>query len=223
MTKKNILLLSGADSSDNYEALKHIKQKYPQFKKLCFVPAQQEGSEQEFHQIKKDFKIKLKYNSVVFSPLESLTTSEVKENIINSDVLFLGGGNTFDFFENLQKKKLFSTLKKFLKEGKLIVGLSAGGILLTPSLMMACYPSKDADEYNSNLKNLKGFNLLPFEVCPHYKNSAQMNKDLTTYSALHDLPIYGIRDGGFISLDDTGNFYSSGTPMFYRGEKLQLT
>jgi len=222
MNKKNILILSGVDSSDNYEALKYIKEKYPKFKKLCYVPAQEEGSKDEFKQIKKDFKTKLKFTNLVCTPLESLSAGDVKKRILDADVLFLGGGNTFDFYENLQAKKLSSTLKKFLAEGKLIIGLSAGGILLTPSLMMACYPSKDADEYNSNLKNLKGYGYLPFEVCPHYKNSKQMNKDLITYSALHDLPVYGVRDGGFIALDEAGSFYSLGTPMFYRGEKLRL-
>jgi len=220
--KNNILLLSGTDSSDNKEALEYIKRTYPKFKTMCFVPAHEEDSEDEFRQLKKDFKQKLKFKNVVFSPLESLSAKQVKLNIQKSDVLFLGGGNTFEFFENLQRKRLQSTLKNFLKEGKLIIGLSAGGILLTPSLMMACYPSKDADEYNAKLKNLKGFDFLPFEVCPHYKNSKQMNKDLITYSALHDLPVYGIRDGGYIGLNEKGSFYADGTPMFYRGEKLQL-
>jgi len=220
--KKNILLLSGADSSDNFEALKYIKKTYPKFKKLCFIPAHEEGSEFEFRQIKRDFKTKLKFSHTALCPLETLSSKEIKENIIKADVVFLGGGNTFEFYESLQKKRVLSALKKFLKEGKLVIGLSAGGIVLTPSLLMACYPSQDADEYNANLNDFKGFGLIPFEVCPHYKNSNQMNKDLITYSALHDLPVFGVRDGGYIALNEAGSFYSKGTSMFYRGEKLRM-
>ena len=49
-----------------------------------------------------------------------------------------------------------------------------------------------------------------------------MNKDLITYSALHSLPVFGVKDGGFLAINENGSFYTAGTPMFYRGEKLNL-
>ena len=218
--KKNIILLSGVDSSDNKEALNYIKLHYPKFKKLCFIPAQKEDSEAEFKQIKKDFKTKLKYTDVTYTPLEDYPTKDIKQRVEKSDVLFLGGGNTFSFFEMIHRKRLSSVFKNHLKSGKLIVGLSAGAIVLSPSLLMACYPTKDADEFDADLKDLKGLSLLPFEVCPHYKNSAKMNKDLMTYSALHKHPLYGIKDGDFIAIGEKGSFFSGKTPLFYRGEKV---
>jgi dipeptidase E len=218
--KKNIVLLSGVDTSDNYKALSYIKYSYPKFKKVCFIPAQKEGSESEYKQITKDFKNKLKYKEVFYTPLEDYSSKDIKDRVESSDVLFLGGGNTFSFFEMIQKKRLASTFKKHLSLGKVIVGLSAGAIVLTPSLLMACYPSKDADEFCADLKDMNGLGFTNFEVCPHYRNSSKMKKEISTYSALHRYPVYGIKDGEFIAVGDKGAFFSGETVLFYRGEKL---
>lgn len=222
MKSKNIILLSGVDTSDNVEALKYIKQKYPKFTKVCYIPAEKIDSDEEVQRAKRDFKKHVKISKFELAILEDENSKNVKDKIKRADILFLGGGNTFHFFDNIKKRGLKSTLKSHLKAGKLIVGLSAGGIVLTPSLMMACYPSKDADGCHDKRKDLKGLGFLPFEVCPHYKNSKHMNKDLLVYSSLHNLPLYGIKDGDFVAVGDEGVYFSNKTTLFFHGEKVRF-
>lgn len=222
MSKKNIILLSGVDTSDNAAALKYIKDKYPKFNKVCYIPAEKIDSDEEVKQAKKDFKKILRSLRFETAILEDEKSSDVKNKIKSADIVFLGGGNTFHLFDNIKKKGLKASLRAHLKAGKLIVGLSAGGIVLTPSLMMACYPSKDADDCNVKRKSLKGLDLLPFELCPHYKNSKNMVKDLLVYSSLHGFPLYGVRDGDFIAVGDEGVYFSSKTSLFFHGEKVQF-
>ncbi len=222
MSSKNIILLSGVDTSDNIEALKYIKEKYPKLKKVCYIPAEVQDSEGEMKQALKDFKKYVKATRFEIAVLENENAASIKKKIETSDILFLGGGNTFHFFDNIKKKGLLTAFKKHLKNKKMIIGLSAGGIVLTPSLMMACFPSKDADECNVQRKDFKALNLLPFEVCPHYKSSKNMIKDLLAYSSLHNPPLYGIKDGDFIAVGDEGVYFSNKTALFFHGEKVQF-
>ncbi len=222
MKSKNIILLSGVDTSDNIEALKYIKEKYPKFKRLCYIPAEKLDSKDEIKCAKKDFKKHIKGLIFETAILEDETSKEIKEKIRKADIVFLGGGNTFHFFDNIKKRGLKSALSAHLKTGKLIVGLSAGGIVLTPSLMMACYPSKDADGCHDKREDLRGLNFLPFEVCPHYKSSKHMNKELLVYSSLHNPPLYGVKDGDFIAVGDAGVYFSSRTSLFFHGEKVRF-
>ncbi len=222
MSSKNIILLSGVNTSDNIKALRYIKEKYPKFKKICYIPAEPWGLKDEIKQMLKDFKNYVCATQFKVAALENESLNQIKQKIKTSDIVFLGGGNTFYFFDNIKKKRLFSTFKKHLNNGKIIIGLSAGGIVLSPSLMMACFPSKDADECNLERKDFKGLNLLPFEICPHYKSSKNMIKDLLAYSSLHSSPLYGIKDGDFIAIGDEGVYFSSKVDLFFHGEKVQF-
>ncbi len=222
MSSKNIILLSGMDTSDNIDALRYIKEKHPKFKKICYIPAQAQGSEGEIKQALKDFKGYVKATCFKTAVLEHESSNEIKKKIKTSDIVFLGGGNTFYFFDNIKKKRLFLSLKRHLQNKKMIIGLSAGGIVLSPSLMMACFPSKDADECNVERKDFKALSFLPFEICPHYKNSKNMTKDLLAYSSLYNFPLYGIKDGNFIAIGDEGVYFSNKIDLFFHGEKVEF-
>ncbi len=221
--KHNIMVLSGVDTSDNLEALKFISLNYPKFKKVCYIPAEIEDSEGEVRQALKDFTKIVKIKRFELAALENEKSQSVKSKIKKADILFLGGGNTFHLFDQIKKHKLKSCFSSFLKEGKLIVGLSAGGIVLSPSLLMACFPSKDADDCDVNRLDFRGLDLMPFEVCPHYKSSAHMMKDLMIYSSLHRPPLYSLKDGDFISIGEKGVHASSRVQLFFRGEKINLS
>jgi dipeptidase E len=58
-------------------------------------------------------------------------------------------------------------LKKFIQDGGILTGLSAGAIMMTETIEMAGYPPFDCDENEDNLKNLKSLNLVDFYFFPH--------------------------------------------------------
>jgi dipeptidase E len=222
MPKKNIIILAGVDSTDNIPALKHIKTKYPSFKNLCYIPAEAEDSEYEIKSAKKHLSRFLGLKSFDSILLEFEKSFEVKAKIAKSQILFLGGGNTFNLYDNIKKHRLKKILKEHLKSGKLIVGLSAGGIVLGPSLMMACYPSKDADECSKLRSDFSALNLVDFEVCPHFKSSKNMIKELSVYSSLSKSVLYALKDGDFVAFGGDSIHFHGGVSVFSRGELLNL-
>jgi dipeptidase E len=60
--------------------------------------------------------------------------------ILDSDIVYLAGGNTFYFLEHLRRAGLLDVLRRFARQGGVLAGLSAGALLLTPHIALAGYP-----------------------------------------------------------------------------------
>jgi len=83
------------------------------------------------------------------------------------DVVFVMGGNTFEYLKRLRKTGLDKAIKNFVKRGGVYVGLSAGSYVICPTIEAASW--KHADVNTTGLKNLKGLNLVPFLLTAHFK------------------------------------------------------
>jgi dipeptidase E len=93
-------------------------------------------------------------------------------NLLNGcDILILSGGNTTFFLNNLKKKNLLDPIRAFAKkDDKGIIGISAGGIIMTPNINIGNLFEKEP------IKNEASLNLVDFEFCPHYtRNNAPNN------------------------------------------------
>ena len=107
-------------------------------------------------------------------PKENITFSQLnrkitKDDIKNIDVIFVMGGNTFEYLQRIRKTELDKVLKNFVKKGGVYVGLSAGSYVACPTIEAASW--KHADRNVVGLKNLKGLNLVPFLLTAHYENA----------------------------------------------------
>ena len=101
--------------------------------------------------------------------------------------------------------------------------MSAGAIILTPSIKSASYPQFDCDENVDNIKNFNSLGLVNFEFFPHYKNSERYNEELIYQSKNTSNPIYAARDGsGIIEKDEEIIFYGD-IWEFNKKNKLILT
>ena len=61
--------------------------------------------------------------------------------LLKSDLIFLGGGNTFYFLKHLKSTGLIDELKTFAANGGVLCGLSAGAIIMTPHVHTASFPT----------------------------------------------------------------------------------
>ena len=90
-----------------------------------------------------------------------------KTDLKDIDVVFVVGGNTFEYLKRLRKTGLDKAIKNFVKRGGVYVGLSAGSYVICPTIEAASW--KHADVNTTGLKNLKGLNLVPFLLTAHFK------------------------------------------------------
>jgi dipeptidase E len=91
-----------------------------------------------------------------------------KDELKNTDVIFVFGGNTFDYLDRIRKTGLDKAIKNFVKKGGVYLGLSAGSYVACPTIEAATW--KHADRNTMGIKNLKGLNLVPFLITAHFEN-----------------------------------------------------
>lgn len=144
------------------------------------------------------------------------------EKALRSDVIYLAGGNTFYFLKHLRKSGLLSTLRAFVESGGVLAGLSAGGLIMTPTIHLAGYPHFECDENEVELKNLNALNLVKFEFFPHYRDSKKMREALLSYSEESKYPIYACRDGGGIVFNGTQKNFFGDVFIFNKGHLFKL-
>jgi dipeptidase E len=137
------------------------------------------------------------------NPDERPTSDEI-DILMKSDVIYLAGGNTYTFLHLLRRSGLLPHLKAFAKSGGVLAGLSAGAILLTPSIGLAGIPQYDPDENEVGLRSarqLKALGLVEFEFSPHHSNDPRREKELLQYSRKIRKPVLSARDGSGVVIE----------------------
>jgi len=129
------------------------------------------------------------------------SNSKTTAILFRSQSIFLPGGNSYSFLSLLKKKRIFSLLEKYVNKGGILVGMSAGAIIMTPNINLAGIPSFDSDENKINLKSLKALGLVKFEFLPHFKKNKAYIKEVLDYSKKTKNIIYACPDGSGIKVD----------------------
>lgn len=82
------------------------------------------------------------------------------------DVIYINGGNPFYLLYHLKKSGADKIIAQLADQGVVIVGISAGGVVLDPNINIVDYFDKGMNTVN--LKNLTGLNIIPTVIYPHY-------------------------------------------------------
>jgi dipeptidase E len=147
-----------------------------------------------------------------------------ERTLLESDIIYLSGGNTFTFLHHLRRSGLLEVLARFARQGGVLAGLSAGGILMTPHIGLAGYPAFDRDENEVGLSKRaeKSLGLVNFEFFPHYRQSPRFLKALQDYSKRTRVPVYACRDGSGIVIEGDCFTAHGEVWLFDRGQTLKL-
>ena len=98
--------------------------------------------------------------------IEGKTENQVMNLLKLKDIIFVEGGNTFYLLRAMKKCNFEKIVRKLLKLGKVYIGVSAGSIVAGKTIKSAEW---GGDENIVKLKNLKGLNLVPFDIFVHYQ------------------------------------------------------
>ena len=108
----------------------------------------------------------------VYLELESGFNHEALNALLNCDVIHLSGGDTQRFLRSVKQRELNTVLKSFVKDGGAIVGVSAGAMLLTPSIASAALCG---DVITDEEAALSAISLVNFQFVPHVTDE-QLNQ-----------------------------------------------
>lgn len=113
-------------------------------------------------------------------------------DLLSHDAIHLSGGNTQVFLYLLKVNGLLDRLAEWARAGGLLIGTSAGAILMTPNVALdAIFTGDDP----SDVQDGAALDLIPFEFFPHLDKNDKYLPQLLTYSSLTSSTIAACRDG----------------------------
>jgi dipeptidase E len=145
-----------------------------------------------------DFEIISKDVEVHYFDLSDDFSDESLEEMLHYGTIYLSGGNTYIFLNDARKRRLYKILRKHLNNGGILVGASAGALMMTPTIDIA----DGFDENIFGLTDVKGFAFVDFEFFPHFEESHLDH--ITTYMENRDSQLYLCKDGDGIFCGDDG-------------------
>lgn len=117
------------------------------------------------------FKLKQEYYDQIGIELSSyydentLCSSKSVDCLSQYDAIHLSGGNTFKFLSWIRKYNLIDVLTEYVELGGVLIGTSAGSILMTPSIETAllCGDKNQSGETNFHAMGMTDFYYLPHQ------------------------------------------------------------
>ncbi len=142
---------------------------------LLFVGLASSFSDSYYDTVKLIYK-DLGCNCAYLKKKNIINNRDIVENKINTaDIIYFCGGDTIKLVDTLKEYDLIPLLQKAIDSDKVIVGMSAGAIMLckegySDSLKLR----NESDKYCF----IDGLNYLDISFCPHYENESDRASEL---------------------------------------------
>ena len=151
--------------------------------KLLFIPTASSDSPGYISDVKNHFGKKFGCNVDVLCLVQKKPSKkEIEEKILNSDIIYVGGGNTLKMMRIWRGLGVDKILKRAYERGIVLAGVSAGAICWFDS-----GHSNSLFYYNQkNWKyiNVKGMGLVKGIFCPHYDGAVGAAKRSEHFSQM---------------------------------------
>lgn len=159
----NIFLLSMTDNlnTDLASALRNEISK--RGNRVAYISsAPQSGDRLYYLSTLQDYKAIDNGIEVDYFDLSDNFSEEALNKLAHYGVVYLSDGNTYTFLDSARKRNLRSVLEKVLNDNGLLIGVSAGALMMTPTIELA------KSENLISIEDPIGFGFVPFEFFPHY-------------------------------------------------------
>ena len=116
-----------------------------------------------------------------------MTDTNIKEKILNSDIIYIGGGNTKFMLAEWEKVNLKEYLLEAYNKGTLVAGFSAGAY---------CW-------FKYNYEMIEGFGLIDAIICVHYEDKSEEKvNEFYNNIKLNNLPGIALDNGAAIKYSE---------------------
>lgn len=184
-------------------------------RRIGYVPSGPEP-DRRFYKEKQSYYSKLGLDLSVFLDTGNPVDIAELSSLLECDAIHLPGGDTQSFQRILKANDLLQPLGDWARQGGVLIGTSAGAILMTPNVAVdAMFKGDDP----SSVKDGEGLDLVPFEFFPHLNKSADYLPRLQSYSLENSRNIAACPDGDGIIVRD-GKIESVGAIVWVRGGEI---
>ena len=149
------------------------------------------------------------------------TATDPRKAVMDTDVVFIGGGNTFRLLKALYDSDLLEVIRDRVANGMPYIGSSAGANVAGPTIKT----TKDMPIVQP--PSFDALGLVPFQISPHYldpdPNSTHMGETqeerILQFLEENDTPVAGLREGAMVRMENGATILkgSSGARIFRKG------
>lgn len=139
------------------------------------------------------------YSQLALSQLKSIGFSEVdfydfendgQKDLSTYDVIYVCGGNTFKLMKFSKEFNFDKGIKSLLKKGGVYIGVSAGSLIIGPSIKIAGEVNPDPNEVG--LVDFNGFSIVDYIIFPHY--SSEFEEDIKSFEVKNNIRVERINN-----------------------------
>lgn len=124
---------------------------------ICFLP---QASKEDSSYIVRFYETFLQLGAIPSHvSLFGSVSNAWKEQLLNQDIIYVGGGNTKSMIALWQAWKVDETLQQAYEKGVILCGVSAGAI---------CWFKEGVTDSTKPLGVVTGLGILPGSLCPHF-------------------------------------------------------
>ncbi len=215
--KKLILLsdqiMNKTEKIDN-EIVKILNKSNP---KIAYIPSVSDKS-RKYYNLKKEYYNKLGINNIIYFDLDEEYDECNIEELFKCDAIHLSGGDTSNFQKNIKIRNIDKVLYEFLEKGGILIGISAGAILMSQDIDIALI----GEETKYPVTHTRGLGLVDFDIMPHWGRNDYSLEDLISYSKIKKRMVYLCKDGDGIIVDDNKVRIIGDVIQILNGEVLNI-
>ncbi|WP_375505596.1 Type 1 glutamine amidotransferase-like domain-containing protein [uncultured Nostoc sp.] len=128
----------------------------------------------------------------LYLELDVAYKADLLDSLFACDAIHLSGGNTYYFLYWLQKCGLIERLQHYALHQGVLIGTSAGAIMMTPEVSSArlC-----GDAPYAPLTTYQGLGLVDFAFVPHVQDTPEYYTRMQAYANHQQRVVYGCHDG----------------------------
>ena len=165
--------------------------------RIAFIPSASDDTRRYFRD-KCGYYEKYGIKDFLYFDLNKEYDQSLTGELLSCDAIHLSGGDPFQFLGSIRKRKFGEVLKKYLGDGGILLGVSAGAIVLTPSINISHV------FYRSRTDKHQAVGLVDFHFLPHWNLREHKLEDIRKFSRDHDATVYACKDGdGMVIRDGT--------------------
>ena len=171
--------------------------------RIAYIPSQSDLTRKYYNQ-KVEWYKQFGITELLYFDIDQEYNEEKIPELLSCDAIFLSGGNTYYFLNLLKSRNFFTVLKSFVDKGGVLIGVSAGSIIMSNTIAMSSIDSDIGGDQNTvGLKDFSALGLNDFEFSPHFDiSNIEITKRLQEYSKVNSSVIYACKDGDGIIIEN---------------------
>lgn len=163
--------------------------------RLAYIPSASDGTRKYFRD-KCEYYKRYGISDLLYFDLNQEYDPARLDELLSCDAIHLSGGDPFQFLGSIRKRKFGPVLKKYLDDGGTLLGVSAGAIVLTPSISIShVFYKTRTDEHQA-------VGLVDFYFLPHWNLREQRLEDVIIFSRENQAAVYACSDGDGMVIRD---------------------